>query len=86
MGLRKGINVVLENNDGTNNSRHVRKLRASVYKLDSSVNDDQTHTYININIYICVCEFINDVLKVRSFSTMNTTANFGPKPGFAEGC
>jgi hypothetical protein len=46
MGLRKGINVVLENNDGTNNSRHVRKLRASVYKLDSSVNDDQTHTHI----------------------------------------
>ena len=54
MGLRKGINVVLENNDGTNNSRHVRKLRASVYKLDSSVNDDQTHTYINIYIYVCV--------------------------------
>jgi len=30
MGLRKGINLVLENNDGTNNSRHVRKLKASV--------------------------------------------------------
>ena len=28
----------------------------------------------------------SDLFQQWTFSTMNTTANFGPKPGFAEGC